>query len=64
MALLADLPPARIATVGKRSISCTGALTLLPARAPRQLDHQRHLQRLAIEQDPVLVLAVVPQPSP
>ena len=62
-ALVDGFAPASLSSVGARSISAAGAVTVVAgARAPRQLHEQRDLQGLAIQQDPVLVLAVIPQP--
>ena len=49
--------------MGKTSTICAGAATRDAARRPlRQLEDQRHLERLAVEEDAVLLLAVVAQP--
>ena len=55
--------PATAATVGKTSVRATGAAHgLARAARPRQLDHQRNVDRLAVEENAVLVLAVVVEP--
>ncbi len=59
----AEALPGRRPSVGSRSTSATGSFTVSPARAePGQLDEQRDVERLAVEEDAVLLLAVLAQP--
>ena len=49
--------------MAKTSLIWTGVATVaLGASAPGELHEERHLERLAVEEDAVLVLAVLPEP--